>query len=328
MTPHDHDAFDAFDAFDSRWRASLAGLDTVAPALALDPVHRPAVGAQLGRFRLLRELHRGYGASVYESVEKRSGRTYALKLLAPEAAVHSSSRFDFRREIELANRVAHPSILRAEDWHEDERQIWFVSRFVAGGTLEALVHRTAGTRDEECFVELARRFLDVVEAVELLHRDGVVHRDVCPTNVFVDTCGQFVLADFGSALDATTRPDDSHTCPPGSLRYASPEQIVPGADPLDTSADVYALGLTLHELLTGESAFPDCGSERLRRLKLTQRPPPPRRSNAWIPMGLDAIVRQATEPNRILRHESAAELAGDLERFVSRRRASHRRHHA
>jgi serine/threonine protein kinase len=288
---------------------------------------RPACGDQVDRFRLLREVYCGRNSSIFEAFEKRSGRTLALKVLAPELAVHPGPRSRFLRETELANRVSHPSILPVLDVGQSGERVFSVSRLESGDTLEDLAREAAGRKDDSYFVELARRFAAVVEAIALLHEAGVVHRDVTPANILIDAAGSFVLTDFGSALDAARSEPALDEWIGGTVRYMSPEQVVPGADRLDTAADVYALGLTFLELLTGKPPFPSCGDDELARLKLTRRPAAARSVNPYVPLGLDAIVRQAIEPNRLLRYPSAAEMARDLRRFVSHRRGSHRCHH-
>jgi serine/threonine protein kinase len=152
---------------------------------------------------------------------------------------------------------------------------------------------------------------------------GVVHRDVKPENILVGRDGSLILCDFGSALDSSPSGDDRDELW-GTVGYMPPEQLRPGADPRDASMDIYALGLCLYEAVTGSPAFPRLSGEALVKLKLTRLPPAPRCMDHRVPLGLEAIIRQAIDSEPRLRHSSAAELAEDLERFASGKRG-HRR---
>ncbi len=310
-----------------RGTGSAHATDDLAPATraAASTIARPDIGDQIGRFRLLREIFRGENSSIYEVVERGTGRSWALKLLAPEFAAYHELRTQFRLEAELANRVEHASILPVIDCERDGGFVFTIARLESGDTLSSLSVKSADKHEESFFVELARKFCGVVEAVARLHDVGVVHRDIEPANILVGDDGCFVLCDFGSAIDR----DSGGKCFDGwmgtTVRYRSPEQMLPGSDPLDPAGDVYALGLTLHQLLTGRYPFAGCCEENLARTIITRRVPRARRVHPDIPMGLDAIVRQATEENVAMRYDSAQEMADDLSRFVLRRRGSHRR---
>jgi serine/threonine-protein kinase len=110
----------------------------------------------------------------------------------------------------------------------------------------------------------------------------------------------------------------------GTSRYMSPEQFSPGADPYSPANDIYALGLSLYEVICGVSPFPRCSDEEMARQKLTRLPQAPRHFNPAAPLGLEAIIRRAIEPRPSLRYPTADTLAADLERFAEKKRG-HRR---
>ncbi len=190
----------------------------------------------------------------------------------------------------------------------------------SGETAGDLLRDSSDLRDTESLIALAARFASVVDAVSALHRSGIVHRDIHPENILLDSEGRLVLADFGSALNLADRNLHPEVEPAGSLLYRSPEQLPAGANQYVPSGDVYALGMTLYILLTRRLPFlPSSGGE-LGRLKLTRELPSACRLNPAIPLGLDSIVRQACAIQRSARYPGAEDMARDLKRFVSRRR--------
>jgi serine/threonine protein kinase len=312
----------------SRWTASGL-LRPRAPATrratfpALPPGLRP--GDRLGGYRLVREIASGGSSTVFEA-EERSGRRVALKILLAPLGVREVEVSRFRTEAALAERVVHPAILPIYGSDRQDGHYFYAMRLESGRTADDLSSEAALHQDEEFFVELAANFASLARAVSALHHAGIVHRDIKPANLLIDAEGRLVLADFGSALDRDLRDTALEGCPGGTPPYMSPEQLAPGADLYDFAGDIYALGMSLYESATGVLPFPRSGAQELARLKLSRSPPPPRDWNHHIPLGLEAIIREAIEPLPRLRYPSAEEMADDLERFASRKRGSGRRH--
>jgi serine/threonine-protein kinase len=249
-----------------------------------------------------------------------------VKVLLPQLAASPPQVSRFRAEAAMAERVGHPSILPIYGSGRDGEHCYYAMRLEKGTTLDDWSSEASLHRDEAFFVDLATRFAAVARAVDAIHRQGIVHRDVKPSNILIDAEGNLVLIDFGSALDRNDRDPVLEEFEGGTVLYMSPEQLTPGADPYDPAGDIYSLGLTLYEAATGAPPFPHCADEELARLKLTRLPPPPRHWNHYIPLGLEAIIRQAIDVNRRLRYDSAELMARDLERFTSRKRGSGRKH--
>ncbi|HVR75662.1 MAG TPA: serine/threonine-protein kinase [Planctomycetota bacterium] len=288
----------------------------------LPPRLKPA--DMLEDFRIEREVATGATATIYEATEISTDRRYALKVLSPHLALVPLAVMRFRAEAALAERVKHRAIIDIRGTGKDRDHYFYAMRLESGETAQSLSLEVDGRERDGFFHAVSRRFADVARALERLHAEGIVHRDVKPENLLVGKDGQLILCDFGSALDTRDRQPALENTLWGTVRYMSPEQLGPEADPYDSSIDTYALGLTLYEVATGVSPFPRCNEEDLVRLKLTRIPPAPRRINFKVPLGLDAIIRQAIEPCIALRHASAAALAEDLERFAERKRG-HRR---
>ena len=284
------------------------------------------VGDRVGDYLLDSCLWAGKQSLIFAAVDRVSHRRLAVKLLKPELSLDSEALAQIEAEAALASTVKHPAVVPAFDLERDGDYAFFTQNLQTGDSLESLRCLAVGQREESFFVDLATRFASVVEAVAGLHERGIVHRDIAPRNVLIDFEGLFLLTDFGSALDSEAPRIDSQPGLGGSLYYASPEQLTPDADRFDPKADVYALGITLYELLTGVAAFPPRKGDELARWKLTRRPPAARRANCHVPLGLEAILRQAIELDRSQRYDDAGAMAHDLRRFVSSKLGHQRRY--
>ena len=277
----------------------------------------PAEG-ELGDYRILRLIHEGRTASVYEVRSRFDGRSYALKTPGDPASLKACE--SLRIEREFAGRLRHPSLLGLQGQGEAGGVPYFLMALYSGETAGDLLRNSSDLRNTASLIDLAARFASVVDAVSALHRSGVVHRDIHPENILLDPEGRLVLADLGSALKLAERNLEPEIAPAGSLLYRSPEQLPAGANQYVPSGDVYALGMTLYILLTGCLPFLPSSYSELGRLKLTRELPSACAKNPAVPLGLDAIVRQATAIQRSARYPGAEDMARDLKRFVSRRR--------
>ncbi len=288
---------------------------------ALPP--RLKIGDVLGDFRIEREIATGATATVYEVWQHSRERKAALKVLSPHLAVIPQAAARFKSEAALAERVEHPSIIEVYGSGKTKDHYYYALRLESGETAESIID-AFDPGDEAFFHRISSQFAGVARALELLHGQGIIHRDVKPENLLLGRDGELILCDFGSALDSADRSQVLERSLWGTVKYLSPEQFGPYPDPYNPSIDIYALGLTLYEAATGVSPFPRCSDEELARLKLTRIPPAPRHVSLKIPLGLDAVIRQAIEPNPTLRYRSVADLAENLERFGEKKRG-HRR---
>jgi serine/threonine protein kinase len=275
-------------------------------------------------------------ASVYRAVNGSENRQVALKVLSPHLSGVPAARDRFRREAELAMRIHDPGIVPVHSFGIDGSYHYYVMDLLDVPTLDEFIDNNLGTRGEAFFIEASRLFAGLCRSVAGLHSAGILHRDIKPTNIFLTRDSRLVLADFGVAIDMRApRPERLGDDRRGEGRvfdilgtppYMSPERFVQGNDCLDPRADVYSLGMSLYELVTGVLPFPECSVEEVARLKLTRKPPSPRALLAAVPLGVEAIIRQAIEIHPDLRYQTAEEMAIDLERFANHRRGSTRRH--
>jgi tetratricopeptide (TPR) repeat protein/tRNA A-37 threonylcarbamoyl transferase component Bud32 len=285
--------------------------------------------ARLGDYRILREVGRGSMGVVYESEQISLGRRVALKVLPFASAIDPRQRQRFLIEAQAAAQLHHPHIVPVFAADSDRGVYFYAMQFVDGRTLAELVgemrRRDAetGGRDEDRpgrtarddFRTIARLGVQAAEALEHAHSLGVVHRDVKPANLMVDSRGELWITDFGLAR---TRGDASLTRSGdlvGTLRYMSPEQALARRGVVDQRTDIYALGLTLYELLTLRPAFDGREHHELLRQIATDEPVPPRRIDPTIPRDLETIVMKAACKEPSGRYATAQELADDLSRF-------------
>jgi serine/threonine-protein kinase len=241
------------------------------------------------RYLIERELGRGGMATVYLAHDVRHGRRVALKALHPElAATLGLERF--LREIRLTARLQHPHILTVLDSGEAAGCLWFTMPYVEG---ESLRQRLA--RERQLPIDQALRItLDVAQALEYAHQQGVIHRDIKPENLLLTTDRSAVVADFGLAhcLDAAAEDLTGAGIAVGTVTYMSPEQGS-GAKGLDPRTDIYSLGCVLYEMLVGDPPFSGRSPAAILARKSLEAVPRLRVVREAIPQALEDVIMQA-----------------------------------
>lgn len=265
-----------------------------------------------GQYELLAELGRGGMGVVYQARQKNLDRTVALKMVL---ASHLASEHQLRR-FEAEGRAAaclrHANIVRLLDSGQVEGQPYLAMDYIAGENLARRLQR--GPLEMDAAVRLV---CDVARAVDYLHKQGIVHRDVKPSNILLDEEGQPYLTDFGLAKLLAA---DSHLTgtgvAAGTPSYMAPEQAA--GQPADVSplCDVYSLGAVLYELLAGRPPFQAASAIDVLIQVLESEPVSPRRLNPAIPRSLATICLKCLEKQPAARYASAGELADDLERYL------------
>ncbi len=270
----------------------------------------------LGPYTLEEELGRGGMGIVFRAHDAALGRTVAVKVLRPELA-DEQARARVLREARAAARFRHEHavVVHAVD-HTPDGLPYLVMEHVAGPSLAGLLH-SRGRLEPLLAVAVVTQVADALAAA---HATGLVHRDVKPSNVLLEAAGsdedgyRAKLADFGLARDAaevTALTREGALA--GTPAYMSPEQVR-GGEPLDPRGDVYSLGVTLYEVLTGELPFRGAPHMVLRQV-LHDEPRPPRRLNDAIPPDLETICLKAMDKEPGRRYQGAGELAADLRRW-------------
>jgi hypothetical protein len=307
-------------SFCSRCGYPLSGPAAAAPTLPFDPgatgpPPRAAGGEEpppevVGGYRLLRPLGAGGMGTVYEAEDTASGRRVALKLLAADYAGSADALERFRREGRLASTLAHPHCVFVLGADEEAGRPYIVMELMPGRTLEDLVAER-GPLEPAAAVAL---ILDVIDGLREAHRLGFIHRDVKPSNCFLDAEGRAKVGDFGLARSLAPGAHLTRTGSfLGTLLFAAPEQIK--GEQVDAQTDVYAVAATLYYLLTGRAPFAGGDAAATLARTVSEPAPPMRGLRPQIDPALDAVVLRGLERDRGRRWRGLADLRAALAPF-------------
>jgi hypothetical protein len=280
---------------------------TVAPGSAKPPDHVPVIGG----YRLLRSLGAGGMGTVYEAEEAASGRRVALKLTSASCATSQLTVERFHQEGRLASMISHPRCVFVQAVGEEDGRPFIVMELMPGATLKDLVDRQGPLAPADAVAKT----LDVIAGLQEAHRCDVIHRDVKPSNCFLELDGRVKVGDFGLAKSLG---GGAHLTKTGSFlgtpHFASPEQV--RGDPIDAQTDVYSVAATLFYLLTARPPFlgPDAAATLAR---IVTDPPPSLRSlRPEVPAALERVVLRGLERERSLRWSDLESLRRALVPFL------------
>lgn len=266
------------------------------------------LGTKLGPYEIREALGEGGMATVYRAYHPPTDRVVAVKVIRASFVDDPETVARFQREARIIAKLEHPHLLPVYDFDATHAPPYIVMRYLAGGTLKERLRR------ERVPLETGVHLLgQVASALDFAHRQGVVHRDIKPSNIMLDEEGNAFLADFGLArIGQPTLPSDGGLTLPGTVLgtpfYMAPEQVM-GAESVGESADVYALGVLLFELLTGRLPFEGANPMAVAMAHVN-RPPPRATSLApHLPPALDGVLLKALEKIPAQRFETGLELA-------------------
>jgi serine/threonine protein kinase len=280
------------------------------------------IGQTISHYRIVEQLGAGGMGVVYKAQDSRLDRAVALKFLPDKLAQEPQALERFRREARAASALNHPGICTIYDIGQQDGRGFIVMEFIDGETLRHHIHRQALPLEE-----LLRLGMQIADALDAAHAEGIIHRDIKPANIFVTKRGQAKVLDFGLAkllpkAVAAGGPgadgDDTDSTSivgiiSGTPSYMSPEQI--RGDTLDARTDIFSLGLVLYEMATGRQAFSGPTGGVIIEAVLTRAPAPARNINPNIPERLEEIINKALHKDKAQRYQHAAEVRNDLQQL-------------
>jgi serine/threonine protein kinase len=251
-------------------------------------------GDNVGPFRLEEPLGEGAMGLVYRAVRETNGETVALKVLKRALSRDSIYRQRFLREAEVAKQVEHKHLVPVVEAGEDDGVHYIAMEYVEGGSLDDRIEATGPLTLRES----VRIGAEVASGLDALHREGLVHRDVKPSNIMLDSAGGAALTDFGlargPAFTVLTKPGQVM----GTLDYIAPELI--SGSPATPASDVYALGCVVYECLTGQAPFAGLRIFEIAVAHVEREPTNPCRLRSDVPadLGWASLSALAKEPER------------------------------
>ena len=304
------------------------------PAAPQEPA--PPFPRRVGDFTLLERLGRGGSANVYLAYQESMRRRVALKVLAADGSGSGPDEVRFEQEAWIAGKLSHPHIVRVYERGHEGSSRFIVMEYVEGRSLAAFIEETRArqglsrTSDSEWRRGHVRRvvewFVDAADALEYVHQQGVIHRDIKPLNLLLaDGDTRILLTDFGLARDAATERMTVRGEFMGTIRYMSPEQLLAHRAKIDHRTDLWSLGVSLYEAITLDLPFSADSEEGYIGAVASKNPVPARRRERAVPKDLETIVMKCLERDPDQRYATAAEFRDDCQRYLSDQPVSARR---
>lgn len=282
------------------------------------------IGKNLGDYHIVRVLAKGGMGIIYEAEQISLNRKVAIKILPNEIINEFISLERFRMEAQAVANLHHPNIVQVYQFAEWQNTHFFAMEFIEGKTLEEILHIKRNSEELQKSIPLQWALdiiIQVLKALEFAHSKNVVHRDIKPANIMLDVSGRVFLTDFGLAkcLDLDKLEGEGLTI--GTPEYMSPEQAA--GEAVDWRTDIYALGLVLYEMLTGDTPYQGKTPMSIIANRIIKQPVRrPTEFNPEIPAEIERIILRSVAQQRSERFQSAQEMLSALEKFRSEQKIS------
>ncbi len=261
------------------------------------------------RYEIIDKVGTGGMADVYKAKDHRLNRYVAIKVLKPEYSTDKNFVSKFRGEAQSAAGLSHPNIVNVYDVGEDNGLYYIVMELVEGITLKRFIERKGHLEVRET-VGIA---IQIALGMEAAHAKHIIHRDIKPQNIIISREGKVKVTDFGIAKAATSNTVTQNAI--GSVHYLSPEQARGGYS--DERSDIYSLGITIYEMLTGKVPFAGDNTVSVALLHIQGEAEPVRELNPDVPESLEKIVEKCMQKKQERRYQNASELIADLKMSIT-----------
>ena len=262
------------------------------------------------RYEIISLVGSGGMADVYNATDNRLGRQVAIKVLKEEYSSDKNFVMKFRAEAQSAAGLSHPNIVNVYDVGEDEGLHYIVMELVEGITLKKFVERKGKLELKEA-VGIA---IQIAQGMEAAHANHIIHRDIKPQNIIISKEGKVKVTDFGIAKAATSNTIAAGQAV-GSVHYISPEQARGGYS--DEKSDIYSLGVTLYEMISGKMPFAADNTVSVALLHINEEAVPLRELDPEIPASIEKIVQKCMQKKPERRYLTATELIADLRKAIA-----------
>lgn len=265
-----------------------------------------------GRYQVKDRIGTGGMATVYRGQDTVLGRTVAIKTMLPQYATDASFAARFKQEAQAAAALQSPYIVSVYDWGKDKDTYYLVMEYLRGTDLKSGI-RKHGALDCRKVAQIASQ---IAQALSVAHRHDIIHRDIKPQNIMVQTDGNVKVMDFGIA-----RAKNSHLTTDnsvlGTAHYVSPEQTQ--GKPLGPTSDIYSLGVVMYEAVTGRVPFQGDDAISVALKQVNEQPMPPSQRNPSVDASLEAIILKCMQKDPTARFQSAEELGQVLRDYLAGR---------
>ena len=258
------------------------------------------------RYEVFQHIGQGGMADVFLAIDTILNRQVAIKILRSELCTDAISILRFEREAQAATALSHPNIVEIYDVGEYKGHHYIVMEYVPGKTLKSIIRDRGGLVLEEA-IDISKQ---LCSATQEAHNRGIIHRDIKPQNVIVKSDGSIKILDFGIALAKGSMQITQANNVMGSVHYLAPE--LAKGEPATVQSDIYALGIVLYEMLTGDVPFKADNAVQVAIMQMRNTMPSPRSINPSIPQSVENIILKATAKDPMMRYRNCAEMLDDL----------------